>query len=194
MVKNLKYIYDPDRPELVVYDGDKPMGGFIGEMAEKQFAKLLETDAHIEISNMYSKEKQRKQLTQKLMAIWTSLGINNIRKDIIKPYGVISTTELSIEQLTGLINAFSVQYRDEPTASERKLRSQVMVLLTRYGVYESQDDWHKVNKFLMNPRIAGKLLFQMSETETQALIRKLHSMCDAQEKKKNEVKRQMMMN
>ena len=194
MVKNLKYIYDPDRPELVVYDGDKAVGGFIGEMAEKQFAKLLETDAHIEFSNMNSKIKQHKQKVQQLRAVWISLGIDTMRKQVLARYGVESTAHLSDEQLDVLLHEFSAQYQSEPTPGERRLRSQVMVLLTRYGVYKTDQDWHNANRFLMNARIAGKLLFQMSVAEMQVLTRKLHKLCDERERKENDVKRQMMMN
>jgi hypothetical protein len=192
MTKQLIYKYDPTRPELVIYEGGRMMGGFIGEQAEKQFNRILETGATIEFMN--TTERDHKKKVQQLRASWISQGIDNLRKQILERYGVESTADLSEQQLDMLLHEFSAQYQAEPTVEERRWRSQVLVLLTRYGVYKTEEDWHNVNRFLMNTRIAGKLLFQMSVSEMQSLARKLHKLCDARERKENEEKRQMLMN
>ncbi len=192
MTKQLNYKYDPTTPQLVIYEGTRMMGGFIGEQAEKQFKKILETGAKIEFMN--TTDHKRKQKVQQLRATWISQGIDTLRGQIIERFDVTSTADLTEQQLDELLHEFSAKYQQEPTAEVRRMRSEVMTLLTRYGTYRTDDDWVRVNRFLLDKRIAGKLLFQLSIPEMQALKRKLHKLIADKERKENEVKRQIMMN
>ena len=55
----------------------------------------------------------------------------------------------------------------------KKLRSSILLRLQKHGV--DTTNWNAVNKFLKQPRIAGKELYLMSITEMQELIKKLES-------------------
>ena len=57
----------------------------------------------------------------------------------------------------------------------RKLRSQVLNILTKMGIYNDNDDWERVNAYLSQSRIAGKVLYLCNEAELKALIKKLHA-------------------
>ena len=57
------------------------------------------------------------------------------------------------------------------TAETKKLRSAILKRLQKHGVDTS--DWTRVNTFLVQPRIAGKLLFEMNADEMRRLIAKL---------------------
>jgi hypothetical protein len=190
---NIEYTYDPAKPQLVIWEDGKPRGGFTGEYATKHLFELLSQNKKVSFMNI-DKEKEKRKLTQNLMAVWVSLGIADMRRQIIAKYGVESTTQLTEQQLDMLLHEFSAKYQQEPTAEVRRQRSEVMTLLTRYGTYSSADDWARVNRFLIDKRIAGKLLFQMSVEEMQVLKRKLHKLIADKERKENEVKRQIMMN
>lgn len=58
-------------------------------------------------------------------------------------------------------------------AEVKRLRSAILVRLQNHGVNTA--DWNAVNGFLANPRIAGKMLWQMSIAEMTTLIKKLES-------------------
>lgn len=64
------------------------------------------------------------------------------------------------------------------TESERELRSVVLKLLEKLGIRAINDDWSEVNNFLLNPKIAGRLLFELDEQDLGVLIRKLNSIVD----------------
>lgn len=55
----------------------------------------------------------------------------------------------------------------------RRLRSQVLAHLTKLGMYALPEDWTKVNRFLLQRRICGRLLYMLDAQELQALVRKL---------------------
>lgn len=57
----------------------------------------------------------------------------------------------------------------------RRLRSQVLAHLTKLGMYASPEDWTKVNRFLLQRRICGRLLYMLDTEELQALVRKLRA-------------------
>ncbi len=110
-------------------------------------------------------------------------------------YGVTSTADLNVGQLDELIRKYSADYNKPATDEIRKLRSQVMILLGRIGVYQNENDWYKVNRYLMDKRIAGKLLYQMKdESELQALIRKLRAIADKKEEQEIEEFRKAQLN
>ncbi len=57
------------------------------------------------------------------------------------------------------------------TAETKRLRSAILKRLQKHGV--DTTSWTRVNTFLMQPRIAGKLLFEMDAAELRKLIAKL---------------------
>jgi hypothetical protein len=56
---------------------------------------------------------------------------------------------------------------------KKRLRSSILLRLQKHGVDTTH--WKNVNTFLLQPRIAGKMLFEMSVPEMKALIPKLES-------------------
>lgn len=166
-MKKLKYNYDPGRQALTIMEGDKPRGGYHGANAETKFSELLETGAEISIQATMDTKKAK---IRRIRAIWIQKGIDRYRDGILENYGVTSTKDLSEQQLDELIRRFSDR---DPGPVIRALRSQVLIILTRLGVYENDGSWDNVNALLMDKRIAGKLLYQMDERELKQLIRKL---------------------
>jgi len=197
--KKLSYRYDPEKERLAIMDGERNMGGFTGGYATRELMRLLgsstgsDTDPVIEFTTMKT-EAERKQKIQRLRAIWISQGIDQHREVILDNYGVKSTADLSHDQLDELITQYSAA-NNRPVSDEvRRLRSNVLTLLNKYGVYTTNDDWARVNQFLMNSRIAGKLLYLMTADELKKLTRKLHSMISKRDEKMDEEKRRMWMN
>jgi hypothetical protein len=184
------YEYDPSALILNIIKNGKPFGGFKGPAAEVQFQRLLETGADITISDMSNSIKNAR--VRRLRARWVKQGIDQYRDAILQEYGVSSTADLNLQQLDELIDRFS--NKTEVTTHTRTLRSDVMVTLDRLGVYVDNGDWQRVNAFLMQPRIAGKLLYQMSDDELLALNRKLRAMLAKKAEQDTEINRLKLLN
>ena len=56
----------------------------------------------------------------------------------------------------------------------RKARSSVLLRVGRLGI-NTVDNWDEVNAFLLSPKIAGKLLYEMNLEELKDLTRKLEA-------------------
>jgi hypothetical protein len=67
---------------------------------------------------------------------------------------------------------------------KKRLRSSILLRLQKHGVDTTH--WKNVNLFLLQPRIAGKMLFEMSVPEMKALIPKLEVILNKDEKKRCE--------
>jgi hypothetical protein len=67
---------------------------------------------------------------------------------------------------------------------KKRLRSSILLRLQKHGVDTTH--WKNVNLFLLQPRIAGKMLFEMSVPEMKALIPKLEAILSKDEKKRCE--------
>lgn len=186
----LTYDYDPGSQRLTAKINGTAKGGFVGAHAEREFSRLLETGANINFTDM--SDSQRKARVRRLRAIWNKQGIDHHREAILHPYGVSSTADLTLQQLDELIERFDMNA--EVTASTRALRSDVMVLLDKLGVYADNGDWKRVNAFLMQSRIAGKMLFQMNDEELIVLARKLHSMLSKKAVTDAEIERKKLLN
>lgn len=188
-MERFTYQYETSTPKFTTFEDGKPRGGFIGTHAIKQLFRALMDGKHVTFVDM-DEQKEKSKKVQELRSAWISLGIDNMRQDIIKPYGVESTKDLTIEQLDALLKRFSAKYfRTPPDSEGRRLRSIALTLLTKYGVYFNNDDWHRVNRFLMDRRIAGKLMFEMDTNDLNALIRKLRVMVADKERQEAETHR-----
>lgn len=75
----------------------------------------------------------------------------------------------------------------EDIAEMKKLRSSILKKLQLHGV--DTTDWTCVNRFLENPRIAGKRLYNMTNAEMQSLIKKLGSILSKDAYKRKELER-----
>lgn len=97
------------------------------------------------------------------------------RQAILSGAGVESSKDLSAEQLSTICDALQKQVdnRYNPPLEVRRLRSRVIDWLQRNGYYEPNGTWDKANAFLEQPRIAGKRLYLLSETDLKELVKKL---------------------
>jgi hypothetical protein len=191
--KKLRYEFDPEADRLAIFDGDKNLGGFIGKGATREFLEALEKGAEVSITNRNNGMEKSKKV-QRLRAIWISQGIDNHRESILEGYGVSSTADLNVAQLDELIRQYSAEYHKPASEDTRNLRSSILTLLTRLGVYNTSDDWAAVNQFLMDKRIAGKLMYQCTDDELRILKRKLHNIIRKTEADAKDEKRLMRLN
>ena len=191
--KKLRYEFDPEADRLAIFDGDKNLGGFIGKGATREFLEALEKGAEVSITNRNNGMEKSKKV-QRLRAIWISQGIDNHREAILEGYGVSSTADLNVAQLDELIRQYSAEYHKPASEDTRNLRSSILTLLTRLGVYNTSDDWAAVNQFLMDKRIAGKLMYQCTDDELRNLKRKLHNIIRKTEADAKDEKRFMRLN
>ena len=53
-----KYVYDPQKQIMMVFDGNRNVGGYIGQIAERKFEKLLLTDVDIEIGEFLTRRER----------------------------------------------------------------------------------------------------------------------------------------
>ncbi|HSW65207.1 MAG TPA: hypothetical protein VLH56_18145 [Dissulfurispiraceae bacterium] len=130
-------------------------------------------------------------------ALLARLGLMRSKYDLLAGYGVESTTMLSNVDLDDLIGRLRGMQKESVQASEerlRRLRSQVLTDLNKIGIYSHNGDWDSVNKYMMHPRICGKLLYECNEEELKQLHHKLMSIWQKQERVAAQVRRQSLEN
>lgn len=124
-------------------------------------------------------------------AAMSAAGCLNYKADVLSPYGVERIRDLNEEQLDDLIqrlNNMTANRRQAPEAM-RKLRSTVLALLDDLGIKARDGDWKRVNQYLMLPRIAGKLLYEMNEAELKATAKKLRAILNKRRKEEQSSER-----
>ncbi len=107
-----------------------------------------------------------------------NLHLKDQKANMIAAYGVESTKDLTEAQLDELINSLvkiEAKKKSPVSVATRKLRSRVLDLLTKLGVYKDSRDWSRVNAYLSKPTIAGKVLYLCTDDELSALIKKLYA-------------------
>ena len=117
-------------------------------------------------------------------AAMSAAGCLNYKADVLSPYGVERIRDLNEEQLDDLIqrlNNMTANRRQAPEAM-RKLRSTVLALLDDLGIKARDGDWQRVNQYLLLPRIAGKLLYEINEDELKATAKKLRAILNKRRK------------
>lgn len=97
------------------------------------------------------------------------------RLAMLEGAGVTSSKDLSEEQLQRICDTLQAQVDNKYNAplAVRRLRSKVIDFLVQRGYYVSGGSWEKANAFLENPRIAGKRLYLLDESELKRLVAKL---------------------
>ena len=185
-VRKTTYQYIPDEDTLVILYEGKASGKFVGNMAHKKFMELLESGFEISIGgDSMSKNAKVRQLR----ALWIKQGCDKYREDILEPFGVTSTKDLTEPQLDRLIATFSHDRKSDAPLEVRNARSVILKLLMDMGIYDNSGDWKRVNAFMMDKRISGKLLYQMSMEEMKALTAKLRAIIEKDKKQKRELNR-----
>jgi len=108
----------------------------------------------------------------------TLLGVTNQKEhkaSILAGFGAGSTNELTVDQLSALCNTLEHQVSVRHTVSDdvRKKRSIVLSLLDDLGIKGKGKDWTAVNNYLSDPRVSGKVLYEMDAEELSACAIKL---------------------
>ena len=71
-------------------------------------------------------------------------------------------------------------------------RSALLKRMQKYGI--DTTDWTKVNGFLRQPKIAGKVMYDLTIDEIKALITKMESIMSKKDKERAEIKRLEQLN
>lgn len=130
------------------------------------------------------------RLIVKFHILLKELKLEHEKDAMLSGYGVGSSKDLSAAELEALIQSLETlkeKSKEKTSPAVRRLRSQVLNNLANIGIVNegnAQDYWSRVNKYLNQPRIAGKLLYQMNEAELEACRRKLFAV--AKEVKRRE--------
>ena len=119
-------------------------------------------------------------------AMLAKLGALESKDDIKAAYGVDSIKDLTERQLDEVIaNLQRGMYGGDTNKLIRSWRSYVLTQLNRCGVYVTNDDWSRVNNYLLDSRICGKLLKDCNLQELKDLHKKLLAIAN---KKQNQDK------
>lgn len=134
----------------------------------------------------------------RIIRFHAALGAANLRDqkaNLLEGYGVESTKDLTAAQaddLTARLNRIAKQRTaakgGEVKSEVRRLRSVVMTLLNKLGIYATNGDWTRVNAYLLDKRIAGKVLYELEVSELKALNKKLRKLVRDKERAAEEVK------
>lgn len=124
----------------------------------------------------------RKRLIRLFHTLLQQLHLMGQKEAILDGYGKRHASDLTDDELNDAINKL-LRLRDGANADIRRLRSTILTILQKLGIYQDNNSWSRVNEYLLQPRIAGKLLYQMSEKELDELRIKLNSILSKQEKK-----------
>lgn len=121
-------------------------------------------------------------------AAMSAAGCLNYKADVLSPYGVERIRDLSEDQLDDLIERLNRMADNRNRAPEalRKRRSTVLALLDDLGIKARDGQWQQVNQFLMLPRIAGKLLYEMDVAELNKCALKLRAILAKRRKDEEE--------
>ncbi len=121
--------------------------------------------------------------------------MTNAKEYILGSYNVNSTTELTEKQLDDAILRVQriIDEKFEPKDLQmRELRHKCLRMVAACGV--DTQDWKAVNAFMLDKRIAGKHLYELSIPELNSLQRKLHAVAENINIKKQQETRLQIMN
>lgn len=84
-------------------------------------------------------------------------------------------SQMKADEYNELCDALEGRYNKTAYEQQvKKARSAVLLRVGRLGI-NTIDNWDEVNAFLLSPKIAGKLLYEMSLDEMKALVKKLEA-------------------
>lgn len=112
----------------------------------------------------------RKFYYRKMHVLLEHLGIEHSKQYLLEGYGVGHANELSDIDLEDIVNRLTSMldaHAGRSAPELRRWRSILLSLLNKYGVYATNKDWSNVNRFLLNKKISGKLLYEMDIPEIQ---------------------------
>ena len=124
---------------------------------------------------------QRSAKIKRIKTLIYACRLTANRSEILALWGASSFDSMSDDQLQACGQFMEQAHRTkttEPTDAVRRLRSQVMTLINKIGKYAVPNDWTEVNRFLLQKKISGRLLYMLEEHELIALVRKLRAIND----------------
>lgn len=80
-------------------------------------------------------------------------------------------TEMSDAEFTEMLSSME-QASGHSSAELRRWRSSALLRIGRLGI-NTIDNWDGINAFVSSPKIAGKLFYELTVEDLQALVRKL---------------------
>jgi hypothetical protein len=113
----------------------------------------------------------RLQYYRKMHALLREIGIENSKPFLLEGYGVEHTKDLPDKDLMHLVDRLvkmKEEKMDHQNADKKHWRSVVLSILNKYGVYVTNNNWDDVNRLLLDPRVGGKIMYEMSKEELQA--------------------------
>lgn len=136
--------------------------------------------------------KQKRQRFNALLAVGQMMSA---KEYILDGYGVRSTTELTPDQLDDAIcrvEKLVDQKNQQVNADVRLWRHRCLRLINACGI--DTNNWDAVNEFMLNPRIAGKHLYELNVMDLQVLHRKLHNVLQNKRTKQQETEHLALRN
>lgn len=127
------------------------------------------------------KDYERRAKVKRINALIYACHLTANRVDILALWGAETFDDMTDDALFECKDYMEAAYHGKttpPPDTVRRLRSQALALLNRAGKYATPGDWSEVNRFLLQRKICGKLLYMLAEPELAALIRKLRSIVD----------------
>ena len=111
-------------------------------------------------------------------ALMSEAGLMNFKADVLIPYGVERIRDLTDDQLDDLNERLAeiVSQKKQSSKEMRAARSTVLGLCDDLGIKAKGGNWTRVNEFLMQKRIAGKLLFEMNLKELKTCAKRIRAM------------------
>lgn len=116
-----------------------------------------------------------------------SAGAMHNKEDVLLPYGVEKISDLTEDQLDDLIDRLN-KVKPPADSEIRKQRSIVLSLCDDVGVKPKKGNWDAVNSFLLNPKIAGKVLYEMDLNELKDCAKRIRAFKTKLDKKIEEEK------
>jgi uncharacterized protein YecA (UPF0149 family) len=120
-----------------------------------------------------------KRKRQRFNALLYYAKMREAKEGLLAGYNAESTSELTEQQLDELIERVQAIIDEKGADADkivRQWRHKCLRMIAECKV--NTQDWNAVNAFMMDPRIAGKLIPELSLNELQALHRKLHNVRD----------------
>lgn len=108
----------------------------------------------------------------------------------MRTYSLREMTAGEYKEMTRYMEGVIERKPDERVV--KKLRSAILHRLQKHGV--NTTSWDDVNRFLLNPRVAGKMLFQMDVEEMQNLIGKLERILEKDRRRQQDINRLVAFN
>lgn len=143
-------------------------------------------------------KQQVKNFTKFYVLLKQMPGLNEqLKESLVWQFSGLRTNSLR-EMTKGEYNTM-IRYMQEQIEQNqdeerviKKLRSGILTRLQKHGI--DTTNWNDVNRFMQQPRIAGKALYELSIPEMQNLIGKIESILAKDKIQQQNINRLMALN